>query len=390
VEKECFLCRRDDDGRVARGEGGLSVLECMCGLVLRGMTDPGKPFFTEYGSFRANSTADLLSVTSDGDPGVETRNTCSAMGYESVALVPLRSGDRIIGLIQANSRERGRFDPPAMEFLEKVARHAGPAIEAAWHREELDRLSREFEARRRGVETTVALGEMTATLAHEIKNPLAGMMLSATRLRKALGRLEGHEKLESIAEQLCTAINALSETVTRVGRSVREPKLERTEINVNDVLESAVSLVAPRASEQGVTIVRDMVDELPKIHADAHYLMRAFLNLLVNALDVMPSSGMLHLAAKVSDSGEVEVVIGDTGPGVKPDEVESFFRPFETSKPGGTGLGLGIVRRIVELHSGTVALRPRPGGGTEAVVTLPVTGERTHHAQVNCGEAPSP
>ncbi|MHC4506111.1 MAG: sensor histidine kinase, partial [Planctomycetota bacterium] len=157
-------------------------------------------------------------------------------------------------------------------------------------------------------------------------------------------------------------------------------RLERAPVDVNEGLESAVSLVAPRASEQGVVIVREMAGDLPALPADANYLMRAFLNLIVNALDVMPSGGILRLGTGRSEKGDVEVTIADTGPGVKPDEVASFFRPFESGKHGGTGLGLGIVRRIVELHSGTIDLRPGKGGGTEAVVTLPVADERSHRA----------
>lgn len=149
---------------------------------------------------------------------------------------------------------------------------------------------------------------------------------------------------------------------------------------MNEVLESAAALVAPRTTEQGVTVVRNMQDDLPPISSDAHFLTRAFLNLMVNALDVMPSGGILYLGSTASDDGMVRITIGDTGPGVAPEEAELLFRPLQTAKPGGTGLGLGIVRRIVELHSGSVVLGPREGGGAEAVVTLPVAGRQVRTA----------
>jgi signal transduction histidine kinase len=104
--------------------------------------------------------------------------------------------------------------------------------------------------------------------------------------------------------------------------------------------------------------------------------MRAFLNLIVNALDVMPGGGVLTLATSRTAAGNVQVVIGDTGPGLGSVEVEALFRPFETKKAEGTGLGLGIVRRIIDLHSGYVTLRGGENGGTEAVVTLNPRGER--------------
>jgi signal transduction histidine kinase len=212
---------------------------------------------------------------------------------------------------------------------------------------------------------------MAAELAHEIKNPLAGMMLSASRLKKALDGLEGHERLAAGAGHLCEAVNALSETVTRLSGATRQPRVEGRDLDVNEVVESAAALVAPRAAEQCVVIVRDVAGRLPPVRGDAHFLMRAFVNLMANALDAMPSGGILYLGSSAEGDGAVRVSVGDTGPGVAPEEAKLLFKPFRSLKPGGTGLGLGIVRRIVELHSGSVSLGRREGGGAEAVVTLP-------------------
>lgn len=379
INRENSVCAHDSEGRTARHEDGAVVLECMCGMVVRGAGDLTKPYFTPYGSFWTNDMSAFAASTPAGEICDVMRDSCRARGYESISLVPLRAGGRTVGLIQTNSRTPGRITPSVLAFLERVARHTGAAVDMAWRREELGRLSREFEEHRRGVETMVALGEMAATLAHEIKNPLAGMMLSASRLRKALA---GQEKLSSIAQHLCTSIDSLSDTVTRVGRTVREPKLERIAADVNEVLESALSFVAPRASEQGVAIVRDLATGLPAIIADKNYLMRAFLNLIVNALDAMPSGGTLRLMSALTGDGDIRIIIGDTGPGLGEIEVESLFRPFETNKPGGTGLGLGIVRRIIDIHAGTVTLRPGAGGGTEAVVILNPRGDRVQQGQV--------
>jgi signal transduction histidine kinase len=374
ISAEAHLCARAPGGGLERDRDGSSVLACMCGSVLSGTAAGCTGLLTPLGSFWTNSTTDLAAATDLSDACTHLRGTCMKAGYESVALVPLKSGARIVGLVQANSRRRGLFTPEVVAYLERLAGHTGSAIEAAWRRQELARLSSEFEEHRRGVETMVALGEMAATLAHEIKNPLAGMMLSATRLRKAL---KGQERLEAVAEHLCAGIDALSQTVTRVGRTVREPRLERTPADVNQVLETAMTFAAPRAVEQGVRVVRNLAEGLPPLTADTHYLMRAFLNLIVNGLDVMPSGGVLTLTTSLLPTGNIQIVIGDLGPGVRGDvPIEALFRPFETTKPGGTGLGLGIVRRIVDLHSGTVTLRPGRAGGTEAVIVLNPAGER--------------
>jgi signal transduction histidine kinase len=369
---ENSLCLRKPESKLVRDTSGRAALACVCGAVIRGEVDPKLPFFTAAGSFWTNSTKDL--VASGALDLSNVRGTCVARGYESVALVPLRGGGGgIVGLLQANSRQRGRFGPEVLDFLERVGRLAGHAIEEFWRREQLARMTREFEDRQRRAEALVAVGEMASTLAHEVKNPLAGMMLSATRLRKLL---RGDEQREPIAEHLCASVNALNDTVGRITKMVAGgPRLERGLVQVGEVLESAIYLVAPRAEAHGVHVVRDMAEGLPPVSADAGLLRQAFLNLLVNALEAMPSSGTLRVRTGVAAGGRVEAVVADTGPGIGAEVAGQLFKPFVTTKPNGTGLGLAIVRRIVELHAGTVALRPAAGGGTEAVVSLPAAPE---------------
>jgi len=240
-----------------------------------------------------------------------------------------------------------------------------------WQKEAPEKLGGEFDDEGRRSEMLIALSEMTSLLSHELKNPLAGMMLAATRLKKALSALPGEQKLEAIAGQLVDSINVLSDTVKRTSDKVRTPALEFAPVDVNEVLESAVLLIARRASAAGISTVRGITADLPRISADANFLARAFLNLLMNAIDAMPNGGVLTLATRQVDDA-VEVVVSDTGTGVAPEILPVIFKPFTSTKPGGLGLGLPIARRIIDLHSGTVTLEPRPQGGTSAVVRLPI------------------
>ena len=299
------------------------------------------------------------------------RGTCMARGYESVGIFPLRSRGEIVGLLQVNSRVPGRFDPETVLFLEKVAGAVSGAVVAAWSREDLERLRREFEDARRGAVNLVAMSEMASSLAHEIKNPLASMMLSANRLRRLA---KGGEKLEPLAEHLCAAIQSLGETVTRITESLGQPRLELAPVSVNEVLEAAVHLVAPRAANQKVRVIRELDERLPVAAADASFLKRAFLNVLVNALDAMPAGGRLRVVSRPTGPGQIEVVIADSGPGIDARVADKLFRPFVTTKAEGTGLGLSIVRRIMELHRGSAELRPGSAGGAEAVLRLAAAG----------------
>jgi PAS domain S-box-containing protein len=121
VLAEKHLCVNDRDGQALRDSTGNPVLECMCGSVIRGRFDPSKPFFTAKGTFFTNSTTRLLASTTENDRQSRTRNRCNGEGYESVALVPLRNGDRTLGLLQFNDHRRGRFSARKIRFLEEIA-----------------------------------------------------------------------------------------------------------------------------------------------------------------------------------------------------------------------------------------------------------------------------
>ena len=121
VRAESYLCERDLDGQLLRDSQGNPVLECMCGNVLCGRFDPALPFFTAQGSFWTNSTTELLSSFTEADRQARTRNRCNGEGYESVALIRLRSGDETLGLLQLNDRAKGRFTPEFIAFLESAA-----------------------------------------------------------------------------------------------------------------------------------------------------------------------------------------------------------------------------------------------------------------------------
>jgi GAF domain-containing protein len=143
VEMESSLCGYDDDGNLIRDPGGNPVLECMCGLVIQGRTDSSKPFFTEGGSFHSSNTSELLRDTTDEDRLTHTRNVCNAHGYESVALIPLRSKDSVIGLLQLNDEEEGRYTEEMILFLEGLGESIGIAL--AHMKEEARRRNAEAE-----------------------------------------------------------------------------------------------------------------------------------------------------------------------------------------------------------------------------------------------------
>ena len=140
IEAENFLCAQDQEGELLRDSQGNPCLECMCGNVLSGRTAPSLPFFTKGGSFWSNSTSELLSAFSEKERQGRTRNRCNGEGYESVALVPLRSANRIIGLLQLNDTRKDRFSTELIRFFEEIGASIGIALENKQVEEEMTRL----------------------------------------------------------------------------------------------------------------------------------------------------------------------------------------------------------------------------------------------------------
>jgi PAS domain S-box-containing protein len=139
LREESFLCEKRGDGSIVRDENGRPVLECTCGLVLSGRTDPGMPFFTEGGSFWTNLSSELLSIPPESDPRTNPRNRCIHNGYQSVALIPVRSGEEIIGLLQLNDRRPGRLTLESVRFLEGLGDQIGLAVKRMQAEEALRR-----------------------------------------------------------------------------------------------------------------------------------------------------------------------------------------------------------------------------------------------------------
>jgi PAS domain-containing protein len=128
VHDDDRLCAYDRDGNLLRDDGGRPVLECTCGDVLRGRFDPTRPFFTPHGSFWSNSTTALLASAIDADRHLLARGRCHGEGYESLALIPLRAGDQVVGLLQFNDRRAGRFTPALVAQFERLADSLATAL----------------------------------------------------------------------------------------------------------------------------------------------------------------------------------------------------------------------------------------------------------------------
>jgi signal transduction histidine kinase len=214
-----------------------------------------------------------------------------------------------------------------------------------------------------------ALGEMAAKISHEIRNPLGIIKMSAGLLKKKMAALD---PANSVPDVIVEESDRLNNIITDFFNYAKPRNLKLTACRVQEVLEKNLHFLAPQVDEQGYRIKAHYEQNLPEIMADTTMLYQAFLNLLINSMQAMPTGGTIRVEA-ASDGKQVFITFEDEGEGIPDDLLEKIWEPFFTTKEKGTGLGLGIVKNIIDSHRGTIRIENRSTGGARVNVHLPVT-----------------
>ncbi len=229
-----------------------------------------------------------------------------------------------------------------------------------------------------------SLGKLSASIAHEINNPLAGILTFAKLLVRTLDGGPPDDATRRTLVKNLHLVEREAERCTAIVRNLldfaRERPLAVSEIDPAGVVEEALQLLANQLAIQNVRVERNS-QPLPKVEGDFGQLRQAIVNVIMNACEAMALGGKLTIDTSVLEGGQgIEIAISDSGPGIPPEVLSRVFDPFFTTKQKGTGLGLSVVYGIVERHGGRIDLKSEVGKGTRVAIRLPVHPAEEHRA----------
>jgi signal transduction histidine kinase len=232
-------------------------------------------------------------------------------------------------------------------------------------REEIERLHRTQMSR---AEHLATLGELATGLAHEIRNPLAGI---AGVVEIVARDLPPDSPVRSVVKEVRLEIAQINRILTDLLQTARPHPPQIRPSDLNTTVEHAVMLARQQAISRPIKITLDKDPSLPNVDHDSDQIHQVLINLLINAEQAIEGAGSIQVEVS-SQGNKAMVTVADTGHGIAPEHLPNIFRPFYTTKGNGTGLGLSLARRIVEDHKGRIEVDSELGKGTEFIVTLPL------------------
>ncbi|MHB9139565.1 MAG: PAS domain S-box protein [Victivallaceae bacterium] len=370
--KENTLIEHCANGGVCRDKDGNISLECTCGLVISGKTNPDSSLFTRGGSFWTNDSSPILELPADQDPRHHPRNECIHQGYASVALVPIRNKDRIVGLIQFNDRRKGCFSLDIIETIEGVASHIGDALMRKEAEEEL------IKAKEKAEESDRLKSAFLANMSHEIRTPMNGI-LGFTELLKEpkLSGEEQQEYIRIIEESGDRMLNTINDIISISKIEAGQMPISVSETNVNEQIEYIYAFFKPEVEKKGIQF--SLKTGLPAaeaiIRTDREKLYAVLTNLVKNAIK-FTFSGAIEIGYQKKDQS-LEFFVQDTGIAIPQNKLEAVFDRFVQVHVGdkrafqGSGLGLSISKAYVEMLGGRIWVESESGKGSVFYFTIP-------------------
>ena len=292
-----------------------------------------------------------------------------------------RRKDGTVFPVEANTSS---FCYGGRRFLLQVARDITDRVQAEEQRERL----RQLEADLAHINRVSMMGELAASIAHEVNQPLSGVVSNGSAcLRWLAGDAPNLEEAREAARRIVRDGKRAGEVIARIRALTKKISTPREKLDLNETLRQVLALVGDEATRRSVNIQTKFADDLSPVSGDQVQLQQVVLNLAMNAIEAMSSIGdrarELVITTQNIDTDQVQVTVEDSGVGLDPNTMPKIFEPFYTTKPTGMGMGLSISRSILQAHGGRLWATAKDGPGTIFYFTLPKYHEEESHAGVS-------
>jgi signal transduction histidine kinase len=325
---------------------------------------------------RVAQTREPVQIVDISDPAAyesRVRNMLLQIGLRALLAVPLIAEDRLVGALIVMRRRTGTFADEEVALLQTFATQSALAIQNA-------RLFREIEVKSRQLElASQHKSEFLANMSHELRTPLNAIIgFSEVLTDRMFGELneKQEEYLKDIYASGTHLLSLINDILDLSKIEAGRMELELTDFDLPTALDNAIILVRERAARHRISLHKSVDERLGQIQADERKVRQVVLNLLSNAIKFTPEGGRIEVLAAPKD-GQVEVSVSDTGVGIAPEDQETVFEEFRqvgtaAKKVEGTGLGLTLCRKFVELHGGRIGVKSQPGVGSIFTFTIPL------------------
>jgi signal transduction histidine kinase/CheY-like chemotaxis protein/ligand-binding sensor protein len=337
--------------------------QCICARVVTGAPERSeKPYLTKTGAFRCSDTFLFLENLSNKDKQ-KFRGACMKCGFRSLIVAPIRHRDRTIGVIHLVDDKPDKATDEVMEFIEGISQLIGEGIYKFILEEKISRDRVLLEQGKRLSD----IGTLSATVAHELRNPLAAINMASWNIRKKANNplIESH--IQNIQKKVLESEQIINNLLFY--SRLKPPHFEKIKIAdiLNECAEHSKEKSKTRVSiGKHFSVLKDTVLEI-----DPLQIREVFNNVLNNAMDALPEKGGKIGIDGGADHATVKIRVSDNGKGIDKPNLSRVFDTFFSTKAKGTGLGLSVCKQIIDFHGGTINIESEPGKGTAVTVVLP-------------------
>jgi signal transduction histidine kinase len=359
-----------------RAEGGSYRLQAQAGPAAASLPkelEGGSPLIRRVARKPQHILGEEALVGRDEPPGDQLLHLGTRL------LVPMTFERRVVGLIALGAKRSGRFfSGEDLALMRTLANQGAVAVQNARSVHTLKRVNQELrDAQSRLIEAErfAAIGELSALVAHGIRNPLAGIKAAA---QYAELDLPGDHPLHENIADIITEVDKLEGRIKALLDFARPFEPHPAPCDVAQMVRDALASLRNQIGAHGIEVVTDFDPQLQQAHLDYAQIEQVLLALMSNAIEAMPGGGRLSVSTQRIDGGRrLRITVADTGAGIHPTQLPHLFDLFVTGKPSGTGLGLAFAKKIVELHGGRIAATSELALGSRFVIELPIVAPVT-------------